>query len=325
MRILFITATRIGDAILSTGLLAHLIETNPGARITVACGPASAPLFEAVPGLERVIVLDKMLFSLHWLRLWVMCVGRWWHAVVDLRNAPVTYILPRRRRYGMSKDKHTRRRIEFLAEVLNLDTPAAPKLWLTDKHRARAVDLISDDVPVLAIGPTANWRAKTWQPDRFAELAHRLTGPDGVLAGGRVAIFGRDDERPQALHMIERIPEDRRIDLVGHLDLLTVSACLERCKLFVGNDSGLMHLAAATGVPTLGLFGPTPEALYAPWGDNADFVRTAVPYAEIFPTNFDHRRSDSLMDSLTVDMAEAAAIALWQNSQKQSSDQKVPV
>ncbi len=65
MRILFITATRIGDAVLSTGLLDHLIGENPEARVTVACGPMAAPLFEAVPNLERILVLEKQAFSLH--------------------------------------------------------------------------------------------------------------------------------------------------------------------------------------------------------------------------------------------------------------------
>ena len=69
MRILFITSTRVGDAILSTGLLDYLITQYPGARVTVACGGAAATMFKAVPGLERIIVLDKMAFSLHWLRL----------------------------------------------------------------------------------------------------------------------------------------------------------------------------------------------------------------------------------------------------------------
>ncbi|MCZ6607749.1 MAG: glycosyltransferase family 9 protein, partial [Alphaproteobacteria bacterium] len=75
MRILFITATRVGDAVLSTGLLDHLIRENPDARVTVACGPMAAPLFEAVPNLERIIVLEKQAFSLHWVRLWAACVG----------------------------------------------------------------------------------------------------------------------------------------------------------------------------------------------------------------------------------------------------------
>ena len=124
--------------------------------------------------------------------------------------------------------------------------------------------LIPDGPPVLALGPTANWRAKTWRSDHFAELIGRLTGPGGILPGCRVAIFGRDDERPMALRLIEEIPAESCIDLVGKLDLLTVYACLARCDFYVGNDSGLMHLAAASGVPTLGLFGPTRKPCMPP-------------------------------------------------------------
>src|SRR5262249_24873700 len=56
--LLLVTATRIGDAVLSTGLLAHLIERYPEARITIAAGPDAAPLFEAVPGIERLITVS---------------------------------------------------------------------------------------------------------------------------------------------------------------------------------------------------------------------------------------------------------------------------
>jgi ADP-heptose:LPS heptosyltransferase len=70
MKILFITATRIGDAVISTGLLNHLVTQNSGAQITVACGPLAESIFTAVPGLERVIVLSKTAFSGHWFRLW---------------------------------------------------------------------------------------------------------------------------------------------------------------------------------------------------------------------------------------------------------------
>ena len=131
------------------------------------------------------------------------------------------------------------------------------------------------------------------------------------MPGGRIAIFGRDDERPMALRLIDEIPAGRCIDLVGKLDLLTAYACLGRCNFYVGNDSGLMHLAAASGIPTLGLFGPTQESLYAPWGDHTGVVRTSIPFEKIFPSNFDHRTSDSLMDSLTVDMAEGGARDPW--------------
>jgi heptosyltransferase-3 len=84
MHILFVTATRIGDAVLSTGLLSFLLERHPGARLTIAAGPAAAPLFEAVPGLERLIVVEKRRWSLHWSALFARTLGRRWDLVVDL-------------------------------------------------------------------------------------------------------------------------------------------------------------------------------------------------------------------------------------------------
>jgi ADP-heptose:LPS heptosyltransferase len=62
------------------------------------------------------------------------------------------------------------------------------------------------------------------------------------------------------------VARNRFIDLAGRVDLLTAFACLKHARLFIGNDSGTMHLAAAAGVPTIGLFGPSDERLYAPWG-----------------------------------------------------------
>ncbi len=311
MRILFVTSTRVGDAILSTGLLAELLRRHPGARVTVACGPAAASLFRAVPGLERLIALDKMVLSLHWLRLWSLTGWRLWDVLVDLRNAPLTHAVPAKRTYRLGRDDGETHRVVRLSAVLGNAPGLAPTVWCADADRAEAARLIPDGAPVLALGPTANWIAKTLPADRFAELARRLTGPDGPLPGGRVALFGADHERPSVQGLIESLPADRRIDLVGRLDLTGVAACLRRCALYVGNDSGLMHLAAAAGVPTLGLFGPTPEHLYAPWGPRADLVRPDRPWHALFPETFDHRRTGSLMGPLDVDRVEAAARALW--------------
>ncbi len=321
MRILFITATRVGDAVLSTGLLDYLVQKHPDARFTIACGPAAASLFEAVPNLERLIVLDKMPMSLHWVRMWAMCVGRYWSKIVDLRNAPLSYLLPSFDQSHLGRRDNSVHRIRYLARVLGLENnPPQPKIWIGDGHRKRAETMIPDGSPVLAIGPTANWAVKTWSADSFAELAKRIAAPDGLLPDCRIALFGRDDERPQVLNLIEAIPEERRLDFVRHGDLLDVYACMERCTLYVGNDSGLMHIAAASGIPTLGLFGPTLEDLYAPWGEHCAAVRTPEAYTEIYPKEFDHRQAtDSLMDSLSVDHVEEALRALWQKAGRKAA------
>lgn len=311
-RILFVTSTRVGDAVLSSGVLARVIEDHPEARVTVACGPAAAPLFEATPNLERVIVLDKMAFSLHWLELWARCVGRVWDLVVDLRNTPLTWLLAARRQRRIGSGRAAIHRVQLYGRVLGLERdPPAPRLWTLARHDDEARRLLPDGVPVLAVGPAANWKAKTWPAERFLELIGRLTGAGGILPGAKVAIFGRDDERPQSLRLIEAIPPERRIDLMGRIDLLTIHACFRRAAFYVGNDSGLMHMAAAAGAPTLGLFGPSREELYAPWGPRAAAVRAALGFDRIFPAGFDHRASGTLMDSLSVDAVEAAARELW--------------
>jgi ADP-heptose:LPS heptosyltransferase len=86
-------------------------------------------------------------------------------------------------------------------------------------------------------------------------------------------VVGGPADRPHAAPVLAAAPRDRVVDLVGREDLLVVHAALARARLFVGGDSGLMHLAAAAGAPTLGLFGPSDERLYGPWGPRSRAVR----------------------------------------------------
>jgi heptosyltransferase-3 len=132
-----------------------------------------------------------------------------------------------------------------------------------------------------------------------------------LLPGARVAVLAAAHERAQADPLLAAIPAGRLIDLIGRTDLLTAGAVLQRSAMFIGNDTGLMHIAAASGVATLGLFGPSPIAQYAPWGANTAVARTEIPAEEMYRIGFDHRTTDTLMDSLSVEAAEAAARLLW--------------
>src|ERR1700694_5016455 len=137
MRILFVTATRIGDAVLSTGLLSHLIQRFPGARLTSAAGPVAVPLFEAVPGLERLIVLRKRRFSLHWLALYGRTLGRRWDLVVDLRGSALAWLLRAGERRVMAKGDPREHRVRQLARLLGPERPPDPTIW-TASHQDRA-------------------------------------------------------------------------------------------------------------------------------------------------------------------------------------------
>ena len=121
---------------------------------------------------------------------------------------------------------------------------------------SRAATLLPAGRPVVGLGPTANWSQKIWPAERFAALFHALS--DGPLPGAIPAVFAGpgEAERTMAAPLLAALPD--AIDLVGRLSVPEASACLARCALFAGNDSGLMHLAAPSGTATLGLFGPTP-------------------------------------------------------------------
>jgi ADP-heptose:LPS heptosyltransferase len=319
MRILFVTSTRIGDAVLSTGILAHLMARHPAARVWVACGPEAAGLFAAAPQVERVIPIVKKRFALHWLILWAKVALQPWSLVVDLRASTLAYLLLTRRRWIFRPSAELIHRVTQLARTFKIKDTPSPRLWFRGRHEDAARKLIPPGGPVLALGPAANWRAKEWPAQNFIELAKRLTHVGAPFAGARIAVFGGPSERAAALPVIEAFPAERVIDLVGRTDVLTSAACLARCAFFVGNDSGLMHLAAAVRIPTLGLFGPSRIEHYAPWGKMTATVSTAIPFESIYPPGFDHRATGTLMESLSVDAAEEAALALWRRTEEKTA------
>ena len=272
MHILFITSNRLGDAVLSTGLLAHLVERYPAARITVACGGLPAPLFRAAPQVARVIPIVKRRANRHWLAVWRQCIATPWSLVVDTRDTIVSRLVLARRRRGWQRLPPGHHKVEELAAVLRLDPPPAPTVWLTPDSRGQAAALIPEDRPVLGLGPTANWVGKEWPADRYAELARLLTGDDGPLPGARIVVLGGPGERERAGAVLSQLGALPVVDLVGRTDPLLAAACLRRCDLFVGNDSGLGHIAAAAGTPVVTVFGPGRPDVYRPWGDLAATV-----------------------------------------------------
>jgi ADP-heptose:LPS heptosyltransferase len=273
MRILFVTSNSLGDAVLSTGLLDYLVHRYPEARITVACGPVAEGVFRRMPNRERTIVVSKRRYSLHWVLLWAAVVPTVWDLVVDIRASALSWLVPARRRAVMVK--RPGHKTVQLARILGLEDPPLPVAWTVAGDRARAAGLLPEDRPVIGLGPTANWPPKTWPADRFAALFRALAA--GPLPGAVPAVFAGpgNQERAMAAPLLAALPG--AIDLCGRLTIPEAAACLARCALYIGNDSGLMHLAAAAGTPTLGLFGPTPVAEYAPAGRCAAAVVAEGP------------------------------------------------
>lgn len=141
-----------------------------------------------------------------------------------------------------------------------------PFLCFTDDEMQEAETLLqparSKGQPIVAIHPGSGSEAKCWPPERFEALTRRLKGAGHAIA----LILGPADER--LVERMSTVAEGIGAVIAHNLPLRLLAAVLSRCDAYVGNDSGVTHLAAATGIPTLAIFGPTDPAVWAPLGKN---------------------------------------------------------
>ena len=93
MKVLFITSTRIGDAVLSTSILSYLKNRFPHCSLYIATGKTAALLFKNFNNVKKIFILEKKFFKIHWLELWTRTFLNKWDIVIDLRSSAITYFL----------------------------------------------------------------------------------------------------------------------------------------------------------------------------------------------------------------------------------------
>lgn len=303
---LFIGPGPMGDAILATGLIDRMLQDRPGEGITIACGPAAAAMLATVPRLEALHVMRKRGVVGHWWELWRAVAGRRWSRVVDMRRSAFAWTVWAGERLIVPRPFPGEHRADTASRTLGVGR-LAPRVWLDAASESRAAAMLPAGRPVLALGTGANWICKTWPAERYADLARRLLGRGGAMEGGVALLVGTQAEREAAREVMAAVPAIDAFD-VG---IPLTAALLARADLFVGNDSGLMHLAAAAGARTVGLFGPTPDAQYGPYGREGLVVRTPESLAELLEALKREGPVRSLMTGLSAEAVEAAVRRRW--------------
>jgi ADP-heptose:LPS heptosyltransferase len=329
-RVLFIAPGAIGDAVLASGLLRQFVEDEPAACFTIAGSRMSAPLFRDMPRLESLIAFQKRPYSLHWLDVWRRVRGQRWKFVVDMRGSGLAYGLWAKRRLiyrahrppagspPLHKVAEAARTIGFRDGII-----PSPFLYTSAETEARADAALGSGGPLLAISPGASWPPKTWPSERFAEAAMELLESTASLSGGRVLLTGGPRDERYCAPVRRALRASRVVDVTG-LDLLTVYACFRRVRLFIGNDSGPMHLSAAAGAPTLGLFGPSDPRRYRPWGPRTEFVRSQRDLSEYESIASREGYGVSHMTDLSVATVVGAAKALLARTGAREPDAAPP-
>ena len=314
-RILVVRLCCIGDILFTTPLLRALDANYPRARIGYLVSPWCRDLVAANPRVDEVIEYDgygtdrrlrSALTAVRRLR-----AGRYDLALI-LHRTPLAHLLawaggvPWRvgfdwqgRGFSLTHPVPYRARAHEVDRVLDCLQPLGAAADGTDlelpgreEHAAGAEALLhahgwrDDQRPLVALFPGGGENpgtvmpTKRWDPAGFREIIRRLETE--YRRGAVVFIGGRGDREVGDAVLSDWRPRLPVIRLEGQTDLLTTGAVLKHCDLFVGGDSGPLHMAAAAGVPTIALFGPTDPDRLAPRGRAHAAVRADLPCSPCF-------------------------------------------
>lgn len=327
----------IGDILQSTALVGVLRRALPDVHLGYAVGPWSRPVLANNPNLDEIVDTGTVVggrkpspsgFASLIRRL---RRGRW-DACFVLERSPLFGLAARMagipdrigldnggRGFALSWRVPLRPRrqeaeaVLDLARAVSLDVSDARTEFYPGNLDLREVERLAlpDDRPWVCLAPGGGVNpgteliAKRWEAERFGALAGRLAN-----RGYLPLLIGGPPDR-QAVEAALAAGDGSAINLCERLSLTAVGALLQRSRLLVSNDTGVLHLAAAVDTPVVGLFGPTDPALYAPYRVRQRIIWHPRTCSPCFRQR--QRPPDCLLDcmkTIGVDEVEAAALDL---------------
>ena len=270
MKILFICSNLIGDTILSSGAIKYFIDQNKEAKLTFVVGPTAAPLLKNYNNIENIIIFKKRKFNLHWFDIFQKTYNVKWDIVVDFRSSVISYLLRNNKKYIFKKN-HNIHHIEQLNSSFGFNCSNL-LIPTSDDEKNKADEDLDSSFKHIVIFPGGNWDPKLWSADNFNVTMKLLLEKFHKI---KFILVGSLKEKNKFYNeIIKGIKEDLIIDLFG-FNLTLTSAYMKKSDMFIGNDSGLMHLAVASKLRVISLFGPTDDNVYGPYGEGNIVVRTS--------------------------------------------------
>lgn len=291
-RLLLIKLRYIGDVVLSTPLLPILHKRFPNASLTFLVNPGTESVLFGNPYLENIMVLPREGWGQQFKCYQSLRQARF-DGVVDLtdgdRSAFLTYWTGAGVRLGFNRENRWRGKlythvlpsaygsmhmVDYHAQALPAlgisDPVGNPEWYLQPEDRVQGDHLMASlqigQAPLVLLHPPARYANKAWPLERFAALADWLADHGAV-----VALIGHQSEMLIG-HQIVNLTKSKPRNVMGQTGLRQLAAVMKRSALFIGNDGGPMHMAAAVGCPVLGLFGPSDPYVWGPRGEKVSVI-----------------------------------------------------
>ncbi|MGZ8157176.1 MAG: putative lipopolysaccharide heptosyltransferase III [Methylobacter sp.] len=286
-RILVIAMRYLGDVLLTTPLIHSLRQAYPDARLDVLVFRNTASILEGNPDISRIITtpnrpkfpdywqLFRQLFRQYDLAITTQAGDR--PFLYTLLAAPLRVAaVPPKKNTGWWKRFFVQHWIEFdddnthtvLQHLKLLDLINVPRCFsvvppqIGERQRLlRQFPFLADNTGYAVLHPHPQWTYKQWTVEGWVEVGRYLKklGLKLVLSGGPA-----QEEMDYVADIQRQLPEDT-INLAGQVSLAQLATIIAQAKLYIGPDTGITHLAAATGVPVIALYGPTNPVKWAPW------------------------------------------------------------
>lgn len=273
-RLLLVSLSNIGDAVLTTPVLSALHARWPEALVDIVADPRSGVLFEFCPWRGRIVYKRKEQFLRGVPGVLRELRGVRYDAIVDLRTDMLPWLLRAKQRFTRRRARpygpHAVEQHMGVIALLHGNAPLPDTVVWTGADAEAAAAARLSSLPGrrwLCLGPGARWSGKQWPEEYFRELIEDVSSEFDA-----VVILGAAPDRETA----QRIASGSTLechDWTGATSLLEAVAVLRKMTFFLGNDSGLGHLAAAAATPSLTLFGPGDPLRYRPWGTRAAWLK----------------------------------------------------
>ena len=302
-KILVVQTSFLGDVVLTTPLLSEIGRRFPKAELSVLCTPQAKSILEGNPDIHEIITYDKKGDARGWMGLWRKArdlrargFSLAFSPHKSLRTALLLFLsrIPRRlgfrqssgwffyhERVNRDSGRHdTERNLSLLAPfgVDPSERPCALRVAVAPRTRENVGRLfrslgIDGNGAVFGINPGSIWPTKRWTPAGYAQLVVSLKRK----YGGHVILFGGPEDRGIVSEILA-LSGNAGVSLVGQIALSELAAAVERCDVFITNDSGPMHVAVACGVPVVAIFcATTPSLGFYPYASNAIVVEKELP------------------------------------------------
>ncbi|MEG3637839.1 putative lipopolysaccharide heptosyltransferase III [Magnetococcus sp. PR-3] len=167
--------------------------------------------------------------------------------------------------FAWAREHQVLKDFNTVTEIMSIEGKPGPLQINTDIDRPALEQKLPDfpwQHPYVVIHPTSRWRFKQWIPERWAEVADRLSTEQGLQV---VFSIGPGEQEHKDLLAITQHCQQQHHTILGVLHLRELAYVMERAQLFMGVDTVAMHMAAAVQAPTVALFGPSSEWSWSPW------------------------------------------------------------